>query len=372
MAGAAAWIYLLAFHGAFWRERPTPPRAEGGALPGVVAVVPARDEADVVGTAVASLLGQTYAGPFHVVLVDDHSSDGTAAAAAAGAPAARLTILAAPPLQPGWTGKLWAVAQGLEEARRQAPDATYVLLTDADIEHDPDNLAELVARAEQGRLDLVSLMVRLPCRTWVERLLVPAYLFFFQMLYPFAWVRDVTRSTAAAAGGCMLVRRAALDRMGGLATIRAQVIDDCALARAVKPGGGGIWLGLADRTRSLRGYPRPGDMWRLIARSAYSQLRLSPWLLAVTVAGMGLVYLAPPLLAATGGGLLSAIGVGTWLAMTIVYVPTLRHCRCSPFLAPLLPAVALFYFLATLDSARRHWTGRGGAWKGRTQAVRCP
>jgi hopene-associated glycosyltransferase HpnB len=334
-----------------------------------VAVVPARNERDVVGRALASLLAQDYAGPFRIVLVDDGSDDGTAEAARA-LGSDRLAVAAAPPLLPGWTGKLAAMAHGLAEAHRTAPHAAYVLLTDADIEHDPGNLADLVARAEGDGIDLVSLMARLPCRTWPERFLMPAYVFYFQMLYPFAWVRSRRRRTAAAAGGCMLVRRLALERMGGLAAIRDEVIDDCALARAIKTDGGRIWLGLAERARSLRGYRRPLDVWRLIARSAYAQLRHSPALLVLTVAGMGIVFVAPPLLALAGSGPAAFLGLVCWASMTVAYAPTLRTCGAPVLAAPLLPLVALFYVGATLDSARAYIQGRGGAWKGRFQARR--
>ncbi len=355
--------------GGFWRETPAPPVALDGAGPEVVAIVPARDEADVIAPAVRSLLDQVYPGHFRVVVVDDHSTDGTAAAARDGGAGRedRLTVAAAPPLAPGWTGKLGAVAHGVEHALRLAPDARYLWLTDADVWHDPRALAGLVARAERDGHDLVSLMVRLPGTTTAERFLVPAYVFFFQMLFPFSWVRDPGRATAAAAGGCMLLRRTALARIGGIASIRGEVIDDCALARLVKRGGT-VWLGLAIESVSLRSYPRPADVWRLIARSAYTQLRASPLLLAATVAGIGVTYLAPPLLALFGHGLAATLGWAAWLAMTIAYAPTLMRCGRSLAWAPLLPIVAMFYLGATLDSARRYLAGRGGAWKGRYQA----
>lgn len=360
---------LLGFRGRFWRERPFPPRTQGGPWPEVVAVVPARNEGDLVGRTLASLLAQDYAGPFRVVLVDDGSDDGTAEAARA-LGSDRLAVVAAPPLPPGWTGKLAAMAHGLAEAQRIAPHAAYVLFTDADIEHDPGNLADLVARAEVDGIDLVSLMVRLPCRTWPERFLMPAYVFFFQMLYPFAWVRSGRRRTAAAAGGCMLVRRFALERMGGLAAIRDEVIDDCALARAIKADGGRIWLGLGDCARSLRGYRRPLDVWRLIARSAYAQLRHSPALLVLAGVGMGIVFVAPPLLALAGSGPVAFLGLLCWAAMTVAYAPTIRTHGVPLVAAPLLPLVALFFVAATVGSAWMHVRGRGAAWKGRFQARR--
>lgn len=364
-AALTAWLVLVFGRGWFWLERPRPPAPPPARRPGVVAVIPARDEAPVIGRAVRSLLAQDYQGLSRVVVVDDGSDDGTAAVArAAGAPD-RLTVVAARPPPPGWTGKVWAMAEGLD-ALGGAPDAEYVLLTDADIEHAPDTLAQLVARAEAGGLDLVSLMVRLRCLTVAERALVPAYVFFFQMLYPFAWVRDGRR--AAAAGGCMLVRRGALERIGGIAAIRGALIDDCALARAIKRGGP-IWLGLSDRSVSLRGYPRFADVWRLIARSAYAQLRCSPILLAVTVAGMAVIFLAPPLLAVFAAGVAQALGAAAYALMMIAYAPTLARFGRSLAWAPGLPLVALVYLGATIDSARLHHLGRGGAWKGRTHAM---
>ncbi len=360
-AGCAAWLTLLGWRGGFWRERPfeAPPL---GAAPEVVAVVPARDEADVIGRVVAALAAQDYPGRFHVIVVDDGSSDGTATAAAGPG----RTVVRARTRPRGWAGKPWAMAEGLAAARHAAPDARYVWLTDADVVHGPDVLAGLVARAEEG-YDLVSLMARLGGTTVVERLLMPAYVFFFQMLYPFAWVRDPGRATAAAAGGCMLVRRTALERIGGMAAIADAVIDDCALARAIKPGGP-IWLGLADASTSLRGYPGAADVWRLIARSAYSELGYSPVRLALAVLGMAVVYLAPPALAVAADGWARVFGAAAWASMVVAYAPTLARLGVALSFALALPVVALFYVAATIDSARRFAVGRGGAWKGRYQA----
>jgi hopene-associated glycosyltransferase HpnB len=365
----AIWCYLLLGRGWFWLERPGPAPAPPAVWPAVAAIVPARDEAETIGAAIGSLLGQDFPGELRVILVDDHSSDGTAsvarrAAAACGAPD-RLNVVEAATLPSGWTGKLWAVSEGLRHLEASGFQAEFVLLTDADIAHHPSNLAELVSRAASGRLDLVSLMVKLRCRSFAERALIPAFVFFFAMLYPFAWVNDPKRRTAAAAGGCMLVRRAALSRIGGTAAIRGALIDDCALAVKIKQQGP-IWLGLTERTQSLRRYPRLGDIWRMIARTAYTQLDYSPLLLAATILGLGVTYLAPPVLAATGGPVALPGGLA-WLAMSIAFVPMLRLYRQPPILAPLLPLVALFYLAATFDSARRHWQGRGGEWKGRVQ-----
>jgi hopene-associated glycosyltransferase HpnB len=372
VATAAIWLYLLLFRGGFWRLRP---EAAPGAPPprSVLAVIPARDEAACVGRAIASLFAQRYPSALRIVLVDDHSSDGTAtiATAAAGDACAadRFTVAAAKPLPPGWTGKLWAVSQGIEIARRFNPD--YLLLTDADIEHAPTNVADLVARAEQGGYDLVSLMVRLNCRSLWERLLIPAFVFFFFKLYPPRWVADPMRRTAAAAGGCMLIRPAILDRIGGIESIRGEIIDDCALARRVKSIGR-IWLGTTEHTRSLREYRGWREIWDMIARCAFAQLGYSGGVLAGAVMLMTLVYLAPPLLLFSGSTAARALGAAAWLAMSVAFVPVLRLYRCPIAVAPLLPAIALFYMAATIGSAMLFWRGRGGGWKGRFQAEPAP
>ncbi len=363
----AAWLWMLALRGGFWlaRERddqaPAPP--EPAVWPSVTAVVPARDEADVIARSIGSLLAQDYPGPFRVVLVDDNSGDGTAEAAGADE---RLDVLRGAPLPAGWTGKLWAVRQGIARASETPPD--YLWLTDADIEHSPDNLRRLVARAAAGDRVLVSLMARLTTETWAEKLLIPAFVFFFDMLFPFAWVNDPKRRTAAAAGGCMLVRREALERAGGIEAIRGRIIDDCALAERMKAEGP-IWLGLTLRARSLRPYAGFGEIRRMVARSAYAQLGFSPWLLAGTVAGMALVYLAGPALALAGSGLARWLGLAAWTAMAIAYQPMLRLYRLSPAWGLALPLVGLIYTLFTLDSAAQFARGRGGLWKGRPQAM---
>lgn len=365
----AIWLYLLLGRGGFWHAQVEPPLPPLGAWPEVAAIIPARDEAPVIATAILSLLRQNYAGGLSIVLVDDASGDGTAEIACQAARAAgaedRLTIIAARPLPSGWTGKLWAMAEGLRALEARAAPPSLVLLTDADIEHDPDNLAALVARLERQGLDLASLMVRLRCESFAERALIPAFVFFFAMLYPFAWVNDPRRGLAGAAGGCILVRRAALERIGGIASIRNALIDDCTLAARVKAGGP-TWLGLAERTRSLRPYPRLGDIGRMIARTAYTQLAYSPLLLAATILGMLVTYAAPPALVFAGG--ITAILAGlAWAAMMLCFLPILRYYGRAPFWSPFLPLIALFYLGATLDSARRHWQGRGGEWKGRVQ-----
>jgi hopene-associated glycosyltransferase HpnB len=366
----AIWLYLLLLRGFFWRVWLPVPAPRPERWPSVVAVVPARNEAAVVGEAVASLLGQDYPGRFSMVLVDDHSDDGTAAVArAAAATVGRsesLIVLGARPLPQGWTGKLWALAEGVRqvEERGDAPD--LFLFTDADIAHHRGNLAELVARLESERRDLVSLMVRLRCQSWAERFMIPAFVFFFAMLYPFAWSNDPRRKTAAAAGGCVLLRRAAYQRIGGFAAIRGALIDDCALARAAKDSGGSIWLGLTAATRSLRPYPRLLDIWRMVARTAYAQLGYSPLLLAGTALGLTVTYLMPPALA-FAGGIAGWLAAAAWAAMSLAYLPMVRFYGLSPLWAPFLPATALVYLAATLDSARRYWQGDGGEWKGRVE-----
>ena len=373
------WLYLAAGRGGFWRM-PAPNRAIARESPperSIAAIVPARNEADLVGRALASLFAQDFAGRLIVVLVDDHSTDGTAEAAQRAAQLAgaadRLNVVRARPLPTGWTGKVWAQAEGLRAA--QGDQADFYLLTDADIQHPPHELAELVACAETGNYDMVSLMARLWCESPAEQALIPAFVFFFFMLYPPAWVARTDRRTAAAAGGCMLVRRAALERIGGLEVIRGELIDDCALARAVKQGGG-IWLAAAQETRSLRPYSGWRGIGAMIARTAFAQLRHSPLLLAATLAGMVVTFLTSPVLlafaawpAASATTFLwpAILGGGAWMLMSLLYWPTLRFYRCSPLWAPLLPLIACFYMGATVCSAVLYWRGAGGRWKGRVQ-----
>ena len=367
----AVWLGLLFSRAGFWRadqwldaDGTTP-----DPWPSVVAVVPARDEAPTVGRAVASLLAQDYPGPFSVVVVDDASRDGTADVARAAADGdGRLCVVAAKPLAEGWVGKIWAMRQGLEAAFGGMPDAAFVLFTDADIEHQPAILRRLVAKAEGERLDLVSLMALLRCRSAWERLLVPAFVFFFQKLYPFPLVNDPARRPAAAAGGCMLARRHALDHAGGLEAIRGRLIDDCALAALLK-GHGPIWIGLTRRVRSLRPYDRLEDLWATVARTAFAQLGHSWMVLVATVLAMGVAYLVPPLAVVlgfvAGDPWLAASGLAAWLMMAAAYRPTLELYGQPAASALALPLAALMFTLMTVDAARRHGQGRGGAWKGR-------
>lgn len=375
LAGAslAAWISIVTLRGGFWRMREVDSASDATApdvWPAVVCVVPARDEAGVVADSLKSLLTQDYRGDFHVVLVDDGSADGTAALARATARTLaaenRLTILSGAPPPAGWTGKLWAVSQGVERAAAMGRPK-YLLLTDADIVHAPDSVSRLAARAETRGLALVSLMARLRCESFAERATIPAFVFFFQMLYPFAWVNRPA-GVGAAAGGCMLVNREALAAAGGVASVRGALIDDCALGAALKRQGS-VWLGLTDRAVSIRQYPRFADIAAMISRSAYAELRYQPWRLAAALAGLALVYAAPPALALFADGAARWLGVAAWTIMAVAFQPILRFYRRSPLWGLLLPAIAAFYAGCTVLSAWQHMRGRGGMWKGRAQAA---
>ncbi len=334
-----AWLYLTLLHGRFWQAGPFMPLARPATAPAVDVVVPARDEAAVVEASVGALLAQDYPGEFRVVLVDDNSTDGTGDIARALPGAARLTVLAGAARPPGWAGKLWAVSQGVA-----AGTAPLVLLTDADITHAPAHLAALAAELERSGADMVSEMVELNCQSLPERALIPAFVYFFAMLYPFARVNDDHSRVAAAAGGTVLIRRTALARIGGIAAIKGALIDDVALATAVKRSGGGVRLYQSRLGRSIRPYPAWTDIWRMVARSAYVQLGYSPLLLLGTVLGMALVYLVPPVAALAG----SWVGLAAWAAMAGSFIPTLRRFGLSPAWAPALPLIAAFYMAATL------------------------
>jgi hopene-associated glycosyltransferase HpnB len=351
------WLYLLFARGSFWRiriEHPAPGRVSAR----IVAVIPARNEADVIGRALRSLAPHVS----QIVVVDDASTDATAEAARGA------VVLHAKPLPSGWTGKLWALAQGIDHALTLAPD--YLLLTDADIEHDPASLTELVLLAEQHRLDLASYMVQLACATTAEKALIPAFVFFFLKLYPPKWIASPASKTAGAAGGCILIRPEALARIGGIAAIRNEVIDDCALARAVKQSGGRIWMGLTRDTCSIRSYGGFREIGRMISRTAFNQLHHSVLLLLAAIAGLFVTYLLPPILVLTGKPLPMILGAVAWLLMSIAYWPMIRFYERAPLWSLSLPLVALFYMGATVYSAIQYWIGKGGQWKGRAQDVR--
>jgi len=368
------WLYLALGRGGFWlgaeRDDFDPPAP--AQVPSVGVVIPARNEAEGVGDCVGSLLRQDYRGLRAVVLVDDQSSDGTGqiaeqAAAACGA-ADRLTIVTGTPLPQGWTGKLWAMRQGIAAATASSPPPEFLLLTDADIVYAPQVLGWLIAHASANKLALASFMVELRCESLPERSLIPAFIFFFEMLYPFSWVNQPAAATAAAAGGCMLVRTDALQQAGGIDAIRDALIDDCALARVLKAKGP-IWLGLTARVRSLRRYPEWSDIARMVSRSAYAQLDYSLLMLVATVAGLTLVYLVPPVAALFGAGATRALGIGAWAIMAILFQPTLRFYRLSPLWGFALPAIAGAYLAFTVQSAIDSIRGKGGLWKGRFQAA---
>jgi hopene-associated glycosyltransferase HpnB len=362
----AIWLYLLLARRGFWllRERDTTPVAEPSRWPAVIAVVPARNEADVIQSSIASLLAQNYPGDFRIVLVDDQSDDGTADLAR-GLNHDRLTVLPGGARPPGWTGKLWAMRQGVGQAALSAPE--FFWFTDADIAHAPDNLRNLVARAEEGHKVLVSLMARLSCRTVAEHFLIPAFVFFFDMLFPFGAANDPKSKLAAAAGGCMLARRSALEAAGGIDAIRHNIIDDCALARVLKAQGP-IWLGLTNRAVSLRPYEHLADIRKMVTRSAYAQLGYSPLMLLGTLAGLFIVYIAPVLGALFAMYYVQLAAYLAWIIMAVMFQPILRFYRLSPLWGIALPLIGAFYAAFTLDSAIQHWSGKGGMWKGRAQA----
>lgn len=364
------WAYLVLARGGFWRIDPAVSPQDVNINPVHIAVIiPARNEADVVGLAIRSLLQQTGAHKIHIFLVDDASTDGTAQAARsalAEGHAQNLTVIQGSPLPPGWSGKLWAMEQGIEHAANTAPD--FFLFTDADIEHAHDSIATLVSIAQAGPYDMASFMVKLHCQSVAEKLLIPAFVYFFFKLYPPAWIANPRRSQAGAAGGCILIRPAALEKAGGIAAIRQEVIDDCSLAARVKRSGGRLWLGASSTTRSIRPYEGFVGIGRMISRSAFNQLRHSTLLLLLSMAGMAATYLLPPLLVAASHRIApAALGGTAWLLMVLSYWPVLRLYRLNPLWALALPLAAAFYVGATFHSAWKYWTGQGGEWKGRIQ-----
>ena len=368
------WVVLTFFRGAFWQvlafDDDIAKQESLERRPRVAAIVPARDEAEFIARTVESLVKQDYPGELRVVVVDDHSEDGTGAlareAAARAGASERVLIMQGAALESGWTGKLLAMQQGVEST--DARTAEYFWFTDADIEHAPDTLRRVVQRAEKDKLDLVSLMVLPQVNSLPERLLIPPFLYFFLKLYPPNWTASRKRKTAGAAGGCILLRRTALERIGGLEAIRGEVIDDCTLARAVKRTGGGIWMGLTRKSVSLRTYSSFTEIQDLIARTAFTQLSYSGLLLAGTLLGMFVTYLLPVIFTFSGRPVAWRLGLAAWALMAITYLPTVRFYRMSPLWAAALPVAAAFYTYATWVSAVRYWLGRGGQWKGRAQA----
>ena len=374
------WIFLLLFWGQFWQanQRLEINNIDLTSYPSVCAIIPARNEADVLPVSLKSLLNQDYSGQFSIILIDDQSTDKTGEVAQEIAnqlnQSSRLKVISGKPLPIAWSGKLWAMEQGIQSAKNQGLSPDYFLFTDADIEHHLTNLKELVTKAEKEDLALTSLMVLLRCDSFWEKLLIPAFVFFFQKLYPFPWVNNPHNKMAAAAGGCILIKRDRLEEIGSIPSLREALIDDCTLAQKIKglstsENPTAIWLGLTEKTKSLRPYDSLDTIWNMIARTAYTQLNYSLLLLLGTVLGMSLVYLAAPIILLIGiyfksSSLITLSGL-TWLLMAIAYFPTLRLYKLSPLWSLSLPIIALFYNLMTIDSALRHWRGQGGGWKGR-------
>ena len=374
IASLIIWLGLCLFWGQFWQSvRLIPSHKKLESYPNVWAIIPARDEADVIANSLSSILKQDYPGLLSVVLVDDNSSDDTVKIARETinklATNNQLHIILGQPLPPGWKGKLWALEQGINYAKQQKATPDYFLLTDADIQHHNSNLTELITKAESENLDLVSLMVLLRCQSFWEKFLIPAFVFFFQLLYPFKLANNPQSFVAAAAGGCILIKATTLEKIGGIAAVKNALIDDCTLAKKVKSNGGKIWIGLTDKTVSLRPYDSLKSIWDLVARTAFNQLNYSWLLLIGTIFGMALVYLVPPLAIiwgiATQNITVLATGAIAQLVMSLAYLPTIRLYRLSPLWTLSLSAIALLYGLMTIDSAIKHFRGKGGFWKGR-------
>lgn len=366
----AGWAWLALARGGYWRVDIRLPRADGppqtDSWPRVAIVTPARDEAEVLPRTIPTLLDQDYPGPWTLIVVDDDSTDGTGDLLRQEWPS--VTVVRPGPPPAGWAGKLWALRAGVQTAG----DVDYLLFTDADIAHRRDSLTALVTAAETGAYALVSQMARLRANTGWERLIVPAFVYFFALLFPFRWSNKPGARTAAAAGGCSLARRDALAKAGGIEAIRAAVIDDVALAGAIKRSGGRTFLGLGDRVDSIRPYPRLSTLWSMVSRSAYAQLNHSLPLLAGTVAGLALMFWTP--VAALAGGIvagdvpLAAIGAGGWALMTALYAPMVRYYRLPQWYALTLPYTATLYLGMTVSSAIAHYRGVGSVWKGRVYA----
>lgn len=367
------WLYALLSKVRFWQIRTSPvpsPPAQEKNWPQIVAVIPARNEAETIASTLQSLLTQSYPGEFSVILVNDHSEDETVSNAEACArqlgKEKQLIILNAPELPPRWSGKVWAMQQGFLHCEKVHLRPQYILFTDADITHSEDSLHELACRAYRDKLSLVSFMVKLNCQSFAEKLMIPAFVYFFRMLYPFEKVNNPNSSIAAAAGGVMLVERAVLRKSQGLAKIHNALIDDCALAKVIQKEGS-LWLGMTASTISSRQYSSFGEIWTMIARTAFFQLRNSFLRLMGCIVGMALIFIVPPALTLASSGIPQIIGALAWAMIAITYAPMLRFYKRSLLWAPFLPIIALLFLGATLDSARRHYLGHGGSWKGRAQ-----
>ena len=365
------WLYLLLFHGRFWHadQRLFDATTTIKKWPDVCAVIPARNEEMTIRRTVRSLLDQDYPGKLSIIVVNDNSEDATAdearVATVDSVEGKRLIVIDGQPLIEGWVGKIWAVSQGIEHAG----SPKYLLLTDADIEHETKSVRNLVSKAESDNLGLVSEMVLLNCTSLWEKLLIPAFVYFFQKLYPFPQINDPDHQLAGAAGGCMLVRREDLVAAGGIERIKDRVIDDCSLAAIIKPIRP-IWLGLSEHTKSIRPYNNLSSIWGMVTRTAYVQLRFNPLMLIGTVLSMVLIYLLPIagliLGALTTDVQLMLISGSAWIAMWWTILPTLDLYDRSSVWGLLLPVSGFLFTLMTLDSARRYYQGQGGAWKGRT------
>ncbi len=370
----AIWVYLLLGRGGFWLTTTyddLQPQPAATSWPGIAVVVPARNEAESIADCVVTILQQPYPGAMSMVLIDDQSSDDTAAlarkAAASIGATDRLTVLAGRDLPSGWTGKMWAVQQGLDHVASWTEQPEFVLLTDADIVYSGDVVMRLVARAQSKNLAMASIMAKLRCVSFAERFLIPAFIFFFEMLYPFSWVARANHATAAAAGGCLLARWSALQKIGGISSIRGALIDDCTLGAKLKTQGP-IWLGFSNYVRSVRPSERIEQVGRMISRSAFAQLRYSVAILIGVMALMALVFLVPVAVTLCGNGINRVFAGLSWLLMALAFQPTLRYYEQSPFWGLALPAIASAYMVFTINSAYQHFRGRGGLWKGRVQA----
>ncbi|MBS3766284.1 glycosyltransferase [Candidatus Bipolaricaulota bacterium] len=381
-----AWLGLVFGRHDYWKtEEKLTPEEEyepSGEWPSVCAVIPARNEADALPETLPSLLNQGYPGELNLVLVDDSSDDGTGRVARELGEKTgsedRLEVLDADPPTEGWSGKVWTLQQGWQRAKSRNPDLIW--LTDADINHASSALEKLVGKLVSEELDMASIMADLRTDTGWEKFLIPNFVYFFKTLYPFSQVNNPQAGTAAAAGGCVLVRESALEEIGGFKRLRDAIIDDCSLARILKDEGKKLWLGLSHLSKSYRSYGNLGEIWKTISRSAFSQLNYSPFLLFGTVIGMVFLFLVPPAgfalglagLATSAGGLslpysagLTALGGLGWLVQAYSFQPVLRWYGLSPYYGLAAPLGGTLYTLMTLDSAISWWFGKGSSWKGR-------